>query len=150
MRRWHQNLVIVLILLGLRPKGASSSSHTYFCISLLFFFGLSIFRNSEQNTAIYMFLCCPWCRIEAHGYYSKLLYIVIFRLLIIFCVINTLNYVDRGAIASNGVNGSLATCTDSGICTAGSGIQYALLPSLTLSFTTISHSLPKPFYYCCC
>lgn len=117
---------------------------------IAFFFGLSIFRNSEQNTAIYMFLCCPWCRIEAHGYYSKLLYIVIFRLLIIFCVINTLNYVDRGAIASNGVNGSLATCTDSGICTAGSGIQYALLPSLTLSFTTISHSLPKPFYYCCC
>ncbi|XP_027360749.1 probable sphingolipid transporter spinster homolog 2 isoform X3 [Abrus precatorius] len=34
-----------------------------------------------------------------------------------------LNYVDRGAIASNGVNGSLATCTDSGICTGGSGIQ---------------------------
>lgn len=33
---------------------------------------------------------------------------------------------DRGAIASNGVNGSLATCTDSGICTAGTGIQYAL------------------------
>lgn len=41
----------------------------------------------------------------------------------IFCVINTLNYVDRGAIASNGVNGSLGTCTDSGICTAGTGIQ---------------------------
>ncbi|RDY02444.1 putative sphingolipid transporter spinster-like 3, partial [Mucuna pruriens] len=45
------------------------------------------------------------------------------RLLIIFCIINTLNYVDRGAIASNGVNGSLATCTDSGICSGGSGIQ---------------------------
>ncbi|KAF8410656.1 hypothetical protein HHK36_003188 [Tetracentron sinense] len=45
------------------------------------------------------------------------------RLLGIFCVINMLNYVDRGAIASNGVNGSLRTCTDSGICTAGSGIQ---------------------------
>ncbi|KAF8406150.1 hypothetical protein HHK36_008230 [Tetracentron sinense] len=45
------------------------------------------------------------------------------RLLIIFCVINMLNYVDRGAIASNGVNGSLSTCTDSGICTSGSGIQ---------------------------
>ncbi|XP_058069553.1 probable sphingolipid transporter spinster homolog 2 [Magnolia sinica] len=45
------------------------------------------------------------------------------RLLIIFCVINMLNYVDRGAIASNGVNGSLRTCTESGICTAGSGIQ---------------------------
>ncbi|KAK2373987.1 hypothetical protein P8452_46805 [Trifolium repens] len=45
------------------------------------------------------------------------------RLLIIFCVINLINYVDRGAIASNGVNGTLATCTDSGICTAATGIQ---------------------------
>ncbi|XP_028802819.1 probable sphingolipid transporter spinster homolog 2 [Neltuma alba] len=45
------------------------------------------------------------------------------RLLIIFCVINLINYVDRGAIASNGVNGSLETCTDGGICTSGSGIQ---------------------------
>ncbi|KAL9229509.1 hypothetical protein vseg_004969 [Gypsophila vaccaria] len=45
------------------------------------------------------------------------------RLLVIFCVINMLNYVDRGAIASNGVNGSLGTCTESGVCTSGSGIQ---------------------------
>ncbi|OAY63541.1 putative sphingolipid transporter spinster [Ananas comosus] len=45
------------------------------------------------------------------------------RLLVIFCIINMLNYVDRGAIASNGVNGSRRTCTDSGICTSGSGIQ---------------------------
>ncbi|KAK9000151.1 hypothetical protein V6N11_080657 [Hibiscus sabdariffa] len=45
------------------------------------------------------------------------------RLLVIFCVINMLNYVDRGAIASNGVNGSLGTCTSSGKCTSGSGIQ---------------------------
>ncbi|PON97126.1 Major facilitator [Trema orientale] len=45
------------------------------------------------------------------------------RLLIIFCVINMVNYVDRGAIASNGVNGSLGTCTESGICTSGTGIQ---------------------------
>ncbi|XP_041017419.1 probable sphingolipid transporter spinster homolog 2 isoform X1 [Juglans microcarpa x Juglans regia] len=45
------------------------------------------------------------------------------RLLMIFCVINTINYVDRGAIASNGVNGSLGTCTDGGICSSGSGIQ---------------------------
>ncbi|KAL6964186.1 hypothetical protein U1Q18_035244 [Sarracenia purpurea var. burkii] len=45
------------------------------------------------------------------------------RLLAIFCVINLLNYVDRGAIASNGVNGSRKTCTESGICTSGSGIQ---------------------------
>ncbi|XP_059437572.1 probable sphingolipid transporter spinster homolog 2 [Corylus avellana] len=45
------------------------------------------------------------------------------RLLMIFCVINMINYVDRGAIASNGVNGSLGTCTESGICTSGSGIQ---------------------------
>ncbi|KAH7853131.1 hypothetical protein Vadar_033732 [Vaccinium darrowii] len=45
------------------------------------------------------------------------------RLLGIFCVINLLNYVDRGAIASNGVNGSLGTCTQSGTCTSGTGIQ---------------------------
>ncbi|GMH24645.1 hypothetical protein Nepgr_026488 [Nepenthes gracilis] len=45
------------------------------------------------------------------------------RLLLMFCIINMLNYVDRGAIASNGVNGSLATCTESGICTSASGIQ---------------------------
>ncbi|CAL0314143.1 unnamed protein product [Lupinus luteus] len=45
------------------------------------------------------------------------------RLLIIFCVINLVNYVDRGAIASNGVNGTLPTCTDAGICTSGTGIQ---------------------------
>ncbi|KAK9670122.1 hypothetical protein RND81_13G179300 [Saponaria officinalis] len=45
------------------------------------------------------------------------------RLLVIFCVINLINYVDRGAIASNGVNGSLGTCTESGDCTSGSGIQ---------------------------
>lgn len=31
---------------------------------------------------------------------------------------------DRGAIASNGVNGTLATCTESGVCTAATGIQY--------------------------
>lgn len=45
------------------------------------------------------------------------------RLLIIFCVINLINYVDRGAIASNGVNGSLGSCTESGVCTSGTGIQ---------------------------
>ncbi|XAR52985.1 hypothetical protein NMG60_11021344 [Bertholletia excelsa] len=45
------------------------------------------------------------------------------RLLIIFCVINLLNYVDRGAIASNGVNGSRGSCTEGGTCTAGRGIQ---------------------------
>ncbi|KAK0605575.1 hypothetical protein LWI29_028272 [Acer saccharum] len=45
------------------------------------------------------------------------------RLLVIFCVINMLNYLDRGVIASNGVNGSLETCDDKGVCKAGSGIQ---------------------------
>ncbi|XP_022149219.1 probable sphingolipid transporter spinster homolog 2 [Momordica charantia] len=45
------------------------------------------------------------------------------RLLAIFCVINLINYMDRGAIASNGVNGSQGTCTASGTCTSGSGIQ---------------------------
>ncbi|GLT96942.1 hypothetical protein SLE2022_145330 [Rubroshorea leprosula] len=45
------------------------------------------------------------------------------RLLVIFCIINMLTYIDRGAIASNGVNGSRRTCTESGECTSGSGIQ---------------------------
>nr|GEU67869.1 probable sphingolipid transporter spinster homolog 2 isoform X2 [Tanacetum cinerariifolium] len=45
------------------------------------------------------------------------------RLLVVFCVINMVNYIDRGAIASNGVNGSLRTCTESGVCSDGSGIQ---------------------------
>ncbi|GAB2292066.1 hypothetical protein Dimus_026313 [Dionaea muscipula] len=45
------------------------------------------------------------------------------RLLVIFCVINLLNYLDRGSIASNGVNGSRKSCTESGSCTGGSGIQ---------------------------
>lgn len=45
------------------------------------------------------------------------------KLLVIFCLINMLNYVDRGAIASNGVNGYRRTCTESGICTSGRGIQ---------------------------
>uniref|UniRef100_A0A1D1YRN7 Putative sphingolipid transporter spinster 2 n=1 Tax=Anthurium amnicola TaxID=1678845 RepID=A0A1D1YRN7_9ARAE len=45
------------------------------------------------------------------------------RLLVIFCIINMLNYIDRGAIASNGVNGSPRTCNQSGTCTSGSGIQ---------------------------
>ncbi|CAN6715251.1 unnamed protein product [Malus baccata var. baccata] len=39
------------------------------------------------------------------------------RLLVIFCLINLLNYVDRGTIASNGVNGSRKSCTESGVCT---------------------------------
>lgn len=45
------------------------------------------------------------------------------RLLGIFCVINLINYLDRGAIASNGVNGHRRTCTESGTCSSGSGIQ---------------------------
>ncbi|XP_028803373.1 probable sphingolipid transporter spinster homolog 2 isoform X2 [Neltuma alba] len=45
------------------------------------------------------------------------------RLLIIFCLINLLNYLDRGAIASNGVNGTQGTCTKGGTCAAGTGIQ---------------------------
>ncbi|KAJ8452913.1 hypothetical protein Cgig2_014676 [Carnegiea gigantea] len=45
------------------------------------------------------------------------------RLLVIFCMINLINYLDRGAIASNGVNGNRRKCTESGNCTGGSGIQ---------------------------
>lgn len=44
------------------------------------------------------------------------------RLLVMFCIINMLNYVDRGAIASNGVNGSGKSCSG-GTCTSGTGIQ---------------------------
>ncbi|KAK9101084.1 hypothetical protein Scep_024514 [Stephania cephalantha] len=44
-------------------------------------------------------------------------------LLVIFCVINLINYIDRGAIATNGVNGSRGKCTADGKCTPGSGIQ---------------------------
>eukprot|EP00898_Chlorokybus_atmophyticus_P002723 jgi/Chlat1/3451/Chrsp23S03766 len=46
------------------------------------------------------------------------------RLLALFCVINLINYVDRGVIASNGVNGAPAVCV-SGECDSGSGIQGA-------------------------
>ncbi|KAL0677516.1 hypothetical protein Bca4012_005497 [Brassica carinata] len=46
------------------------------------------------------------------------------KLLFVFCVVNLINYIDRGAIASNGVNGSLGTCTSTGTCSAGSGIQF--------------------------
>ncbi|KAG4154045.1 hypothetical protein ERO13_D03G033200v2 [Gossypium hirsutum] len=45
------------------------------------------------------------------------------RLLFIFCVVNMINYLDRGTIASNGVNGKKRTCDDKGICKSGSGIQ---------------------------
>nr|GFB68317.1 probable sphingolipid transporter spinster homolog 2 [Tanacetum cinerariifolium] len=46
------------------------------------------------------------------------------RLLVIFCVINMINYVDRGAIASNGLNGSPRVCAKNGVCSSrGSGIQ---------------------------
>lgn len=45
------------------------------------------------------------------------------RLLVIFCFINLLNYVDRGTIASNGVNGSPKNCSANGTCTPGTGIQ---------------------------
>ncbi|XP_030538362.1 probable sphingolipid transporter spinster homolog 2 [Rhodamnia argentea] len=44
-------------------------------------------------------------------------------LLTVFCIVNLLTYIDRGTIASNGVNGSSGTCTESGACTSGSGIQ---------------------------
>ncbi|CAH2061455.1 unnamed protein product [Thlaspi arvense] len=45
------------------------------------------------------------------------------RLLVIFCIINLLNYMDRGAIASNGVNGSTRTCDGKGKCNPATGIQ---------------------------
>ncbi|XP_059647937.1 probable sphingolipid transporter spinster homolog 2 isoform X2 [Cornus florida] len=54
--------------------------------------------------------------------YSKPSWFTPRRLLYIFCVINLLNYADRGAIASNGVNGMRQTCKG-GKCSSGSGIQ---------------------------
>lgn len=47
------------------------------------------------------------------------------RMLFIFCIVNLLNYLDRGTIASNGVNGSIAnsTCNPTEACYSGSGIQ---------------------------
>ncbi|CAI5468764.1 unnamed protein product [Closterium sp. Yama58-4] len=43
-------------------------------------------------------------------------------LLLLFCAINMVNYIDRGAIASNGINGSPSHCQGD-MCDAGSGIQ---------------------------
>ncbi|XP_039053443.1 probable sphingolipid transporter spinster homolog 2 [Hibiscus syriacus] len=45
------------------------------------------------------------------------------RLLILFCVVYMINYLDRGTIASNGVNGKRKTCDDKGICKSAIGIQ---------------------------
>ncbi|MCO5606438.1 hypothetical protein L7F22_060626 [Adiantum nelumboides] len=47
------------------------------------------------------------------------------RMLFIFCFVNLLNYIDRGTIASNGVNGSSSnsTCSLTETCDTGTGIQ---------------------------
>ncbi|KAI5071219.1 hypothetical protein GOP47_0013470 [Adiantum capillus-veneris] len=47
------------------------------------------------------------------------------RMLFIFCFVNLLNYIDRGTIASNGVNGSStnSTCNVTETCHTGAGIQ---------------------------
>eukprot|EP00250_Pteridium_aquilinum_P015804 c22770_g1_i1 orf=170-1603(+) len=47
------------------------------------------------------------------------------RILFVLCIVNLLNYVDRGVIASNGVNGTPreTTCTPQEVCEGGSGIQ---------------------------
>ncbi|MCO5594285.1 hypothetical protein L7F22_048314 [Adiantum nelumboides] len=47
------------------------------------------------------------------------------RLLVLLCLVNLLNYVDRGVIASNGVNGTPRepTCKPLETCQGGSGIQ---------------------------
>ncbi|KAJ4897305.1 Peroxidase 70 [Raphanus sativus] len=41
----------------------------------------------------------------------------------ILCIVNLINYMDRGVIASNGVNGSSTPCDSKGLCSAGTGIQ---------------------------
>lgn len=47
------------------------------------------------------------------------------RMLVVLCLVNLLNYVDRGVIASNGVNGAAGntTCNPLETCQGGSGIQ---------------------------
>ncbi|KAJ9551997.1 hypothetical protein OSB04_016042 [Centaurea solstitialis] len=45
------------------------------------------------------------------------------RLLLLFCVINLITYLDRGAIASTGVNGVPENCDAKGVCSRGTGIQ---------------------------
>ncbi|CAI9304227.1 unnamed protein product [Lactuca saligna] len=45
------------------------------------------------------------------------------RLLGLFCVINLITYLDRGVIASTGVNGVPETCKPSGECSSGTGLQ---------------------------
>ncbi|ESQ31283.1 hypothetical protein EUTSA_v10004075mg [Eutrema salsugineum] len=45
------------------------------------------------------------------------------RFVAILCIVNLINYVDRGVIASNGVNGSSRTCDAKGLCSSGTGIQ---------------------------
>eukprot|EP00850_Spirogloea_muscicola_P006241 SM000029S10536 [mRNA] locus=s29:584886:590681:- [translate_table: standard] len=64
-------------------------------------------QNGEQSACM------------APGWFTPL------RLLGIFCMINMLNYVDRGAIASNGVNGRQGDpgCEHGHHCDPGSGIQ---------------------------
>ncbi|KAL6598815.1 hypothetical protein ACP70R_046075 [Stipagrostis hirtigluma subsp. patula] len=44
-----------------------------------------------------------------------------------FCIINMLNYVDRGAIASNGVSGSRKNCSG-GTCTSEEAEASTFLP----------------------
>ncbi|XP_073385723.1 probable sphingolipid transporter spinster homolog 2 isoform X3 [Physcomitrium patens] len=47
------------------------------------------------------------------------------RLLMLFCCINLLNHLDRGIIASNGVNGVLgdAGCLNDATCIRGTSVQ---------------------------
>nr|GEY44198.1 probable sphingolipid transporter spinster homolog 2 [Tanacetum cinerariifolium] len=45
------------------------------------------------------------------------------RLLVLFCVINLITYLDRGVIASTGVNGVPETCKPNGECSPGTGLQ---------------------------
>nr|GEW57934.1 probable sphingolipid transporter spinster homolog 2 [Tanacetum cinerariifolium] len=77
------------------------------------------------------------------------------RLLVIFCVINMINYVDRGAIASNGVNGNPRLCTKNGVCSSpGSGIHVissAFMVGLLVAyliFTSLAKRLDHPSIFC--
>lgn len=59
---------------------------------------------------------------------DAIVFALMFRLLVLFCCINLLNYLDRGTIASNGVNGvpGDAGCLKDETCFHGSGIQYVI------------------------
>lgn len=84
-----------------------------------------------------------WCR-SHHFLISEEKWSTNCRLLILFCLIDMLNYLDQEVIASNGVNGAPAApgCLEHEACYSGSGIQYVtLLTNLVLEHLTYMQGL---------